>query len=303
MRALLWVVGLAAPACSRFTATVDSDAAPSPDSSPEVDSDVPSLDTDVADSDAAPVDPETTLGCPDDVGGDMVLIRAGTFLSGPSALPLAIDHDYCIDLRELTVAHWNACVEAGGCTGYDGWASCQSDPPAANAPNQCFDDRDDHGANWIDWDRALAYCTWAGKRLALPEEWERAARGEDGRKYPWGNVFSCTKTHAERGSVFNACAGEGGFPDAPVPVGSYPSGASPHGLLDASGNLKEWVEHRPDPSVPPVAGEYALAMGGAYTESSTMVYAYSADGLLGVGITSRQHGIRCAADPVQVPVE
>ena len=87
-----------------------------------------------------------------------------------------------------------------------------------------------HPVNEVSWVGAREYCAWLNKRLPTEAEWEKAARGIDGRKYPWGNRVPNAKL-ALFGAPYNSS----------VPVNEFPDGASPYGILDMAGNQWEWV--------------------------------------------------------------
>jgi formylglycine-generating enzyme required for sulfatase activity len=164
----------------------------------------------------------------------MVYVPAGEFAMGSERLDnekpvhtVYLD-SFWIDRTEVTNAQFRHCVEAGACqaptTCDDGFPN-YGDEGKANSPVVC-----------ADWSQAESYCRWAGARLPTEAEWEKAARGTDGRVYPWGNdPASCDRVNTYVDSEGGRCVGHA------VDVGSYPAGASPYGALDMAGNVWEWV--------------------------------------------------------------
>lgn len=160
----------------------------------------------------------------------MVLIPAGEFLMGiqdgpPDARPQhrVFLSSYWIDKYEVTNAQYRACVVSGVCT-----------PPKDRA---AFDDsqRAEHPVTNVTWLQAREFCQWSGRRLPTEAEWEKAARGTDGRRYPWGNSVELIKRRMADGRQHPGRDGTG-------PVGAQPDTVSPYGVHDLVGNAWEWVK-------------------------------------------------------------
>jgi formylglycine-generating enzyme required for sulfatase activity len=211
---------------------------------------------------------------------DMVLVRAGEFFYGCNARVDGECFDdeqpgqtmslpaFRIDRTEVTVAAYKACVDAGRCTAPDNGGSCN-----------WATSRADHPVNCVDWNQARTYCAWKGKRLPTEQEWEKAARGTDGRKYAWGNEG------ASSGRFANLEGHADGWAHT-SPAGAFRAGLSAYGAEDMIGNVWEWCENDYSPE--------RKSLRGASSGSVARVARASNRGRDGPGVRSEFIGFRCA---------
>ena len=205
----------------------------------------------------------------------MILIPKEEFVGGPAgeAAEKAPLRAFWVDKFEVTHAQYARFIQETGHRKPGYW-----EDPAFNQPAQ--------PVVGVSWEDAKAYARWAGKRLLSEAEWEKAARGVDGRMYPWGDDWMADRC--------NSAGGQDGF-EGPSPVGSFPSGASPYGVMDMAGNVWEWIADEPGPDAPPESKLLRIGKGGSWTNPRD-----------GVQVTSRAKGelnladciigFRCAMD-------
>jgi serine/threonine-protein kinase len=234
----------------------------------------------------------------------MVYVPAGEFLMGLSDADGQADDDekpqhtvyldgYWIDRTEVTNAEYRKCVEAEACRKPGCW-----DDENYNAPDQ--------PVVCVTWDDAQSYATWVGGRLPTEAEWEKAARGADGRIYPWGDEFDGSRlNYCDRNCTvdWKDTSADDGYA-VTAPVGSYPAGASPYGALDMAGNVWEWVADRYEEGYyarsparnpqGPDAGDYRVLRGGAFDDGERFVRC-AARGMRGPDFWLRLNGFRLVA--------
>ena len=224
-------------------------------------------------------------------GAPALLIPAGAFVMGDDEesprRELFVDAFY-MDQFEITVGRYAKFLEATGNV---------RPPEEWETVNMQSDS--EFPVVGVDWGDAAGYCQWAGKRLPSDTEWEKAARGADERKYPWGSDAPTTD-RARYGKPYQNPV----YKDGVARVGSYPKGASPFGVYDLSGNVTEWVADWFSESFPrsearnpkgPDSGTGRVLRGGGWYDPAERLSAtkrmYASPGNRADDI-----GFRCASD-------
>ncbi|CAB4705638.1 MAG: SUMF1/EgtB/PvdO family nonheme iron enzyme [Actinobacteria bacterium] len=197
-------------------------------------------------------------------GGAVRIGRAATTSHGPAAADELPQHAVDVAPFEIsetlvTNAQYAVFVEATGTTPPPHWSGQR--PPAW---------LEQHPVTFVDWFDAQAFCTWADGRLPTEAEWEKAARGTDTRRFPWGDAPTTANAHVGLGAKAGTTAS----------VGSHPEGASPYGVSDLAGNVWEWVAsayapypYRPDDGREDPTGTPERVLRGGSFASPTLDYA------------------------------
>ncbi len=239
----------------------------------------------------------------------MVLVPAGPFEMGSDGKgdeepvhTVTLDA-FHIDQYEVTNVQYAACVDAGVCEPPLDTSSSTRDSYYGNA------EYNDYPVIYVSWNQAKTYCEWRGVRLPTEAEWEKAARGTEGRTYPWGNDFdgnrlnfcdsNCKYDYANKDYDKDY---DDGYADT-APVGSYSNGVSPYDVYDMAGNVLEWVVdgyqfsyYSNSPAENPIGPTWSstrVLRGGSWASGSTLTRAarrFSYIPSTGMGII----GFRCA---------
>jgi len=220
-------------------------------------------------------------------GAEMVFVPAGEFLMGSDSaddVEVQPQHRvhvdaFWIDRAEVTNEQYGRCVRARAC-----------------APSTCADDVRFNDPKQpvvcVSWYDAVQYATWAGGRLPTEAEWEKAARGTDGRQYPWGDRFDSERANTWEGGTLRT-----------TPVGVFsPQGDSPYGATDMAGNAYEWTSSEfkeypydcDDGREAPQAASPRVIRGGSFLLNRNAAYC-AARAPAGPGARSVSAGFRVAA--------
>jgi len=243
----------------------------------------------------------------------MITIPAGEFIIGNNGRPTAEgagDPDempehkayldtFLIDKYEVTNAQYKAFVDATSHRPPKHW---QPSPAGTSGSGVTYPpEKANHPVVYVDWFDANEYCHWAGKRLPTEEEWEKAARGTDGRNFPWGSAFDPQKANTPQYWLSKNKDGD------TMPVGQFENGKSPYGLYDMAGNVYEWTAnwykaypHNPEPN-PHYGEKNKIVRGGSWYDCLSYGCGLSSPSYnrsrFAPEIRNKGFGFRCAKNP------
>jgi formylglycine-generating enzyme required for sulfatase activity len=223
----------------------------------------------------APTDAQRVAPAGANDEAELVLIPAGEFTMGHKdsydTLPVRRMNlpAFYIDKYEVTNKRYKRFIDA---TGYK--VPWSQDPAVAayawNWQTRMYPEgKGDDPVVLINWEDARAFCTWAGKSLPSEAQWEKAARGADGKPYPWGNAWEAAKANTIESGVKQT-----------APAGSFKTDVSEYGVNDLAGNVSEWVEEwfAPYPGNPMTNYEernkYKILRGGSWDYSHSIANGY-----------------------------
>ena len=166
----------------------------------------------------------------------MVKVPAGKFLYGDDKKEENIEQAFEIDVYPVTNGQYKKFIEAGGYTNDDCWSEegrKWRQKESVIQPEYWEDEKwnqPELPVVGVCYYEAEAYAKWVGKRLPTEKEWEKAARGTDGREYPWEGEFDKEKCNSDESGIGTTSR-----------VDRYPNGVSPYGCYDMAGNVREWT--------------------------------------------------------------
>ena len=226
----------------------------------------------------------------------MILVPAGKFIMGTNDRLPDEGPQHEVDLKAFYIDQWEVTNLQ-----FQNFINATHRRSPQHFKNRTFPEgKADHPVTFVSWNDADAYCRWAGKRLPTDEEWEKAARGTDGRIFPWGNEFDPGKANTpHRWGTANK---EGDT----LPVGAFEEGRSPYGVYDMTGNVWEWTAswYQPYPGNTHVnenyGEKYKTLKGGSWWDCSFYKCGISAPtynrGFFLKSTRNSSFGFRCAKD-------
>ncbi len=222
---------------------------------------------------------------------DMILIPAGPFTMGNDGGDAEDAPAQTIDLPAFEMDRFEVSNDDFALfvdsTGY----VTDAENSGSHSWQEYAEGKGNHPVVKVTWNDAVAFCEWAGKRLPTEQEWEKAARGDDARTYPWGNDFDASLANVKDTGLRGTTAS-----------GSFPGGASPYGVEDIAGNVWEWTAswfkaYEGGANDNPYYGErFRVTRGGAWFEEAAQVATYNRNAADPDITANDDLGFRCVRD-------